>query len=436
MKKRTLFFSIIVLLIFLIISISGSLNTITKAKSQNPLNKSRIEKYDGLILLYQNGSFYEMGYQHGYLLKNEIEENYRAFLYNIDVEIYDYILDRYNNIISKHIPVEYLDEMHGIADGSEMSFNDVAVVNTGWYIIIDLACTEGAVWGTASSDGKLYHLRSYDIPYNIVDPITGKYLVENQILILRRPDIGYASLQVSIAGFVENIGGFNEEGIAVSYDMSKTNDINMEATPWTIKQKTVLDYARNTDQVIEILSNNRTGGFNFIISDAKIPNAFVCEFTSNLSYIGTWDDPVESNYPFWSIENVVRRKNFFIDRKTAITQRFPYNPRSIFHIINFKNYHFLNWKTYKALSIELENQWGNLGLNNTMDILQDVYCGNTDFFLYLSVNWFEGLQAYHQWVCCPETGDMVISFGDRDKKAQFCDASYFNLFEMLNSVQL
>lgn len=375
-----------------------------------------------------------MGYQHGYLLKEEIEENYRAFLFYADDELYNYILDRFNNITSKHIPPEYMEEMQGLADGAEISFQDVAVVNTGWYLMIGLACTDMAAWGSATSDGKLYHMRSWDITFDIVDPVTGKYLVENQVLIVRMPEAGYASLQVSIAGFIENIGGFNEEGICISYDMSTTFDINLEATPWSIRLKMVLDYASTAEQAINIISKNRTGGFNYVVSDAKIPTAFVCEFTSHFSYVGTWDDPVESNYPFWSIENVVRRKNFFIDRKTAITQRVPYNPRSIFHIINFKNYHFLNWKTYRSLSIELEKQWGDLNLNNTMEILQNVYCGKTDLFLFLSVKWFEGLQAYHQWVCCPETGDMIISFGDRDNKAQFCKTHQFNLFELLDSI--
>lgn len=433
MKKRIYCIFIILLLILTTIPIVNYVNYKTEAKIQNPLNNSWLVKENNITILYQNGSHYEMGYQHGYLLKQEIEENYRAFLHLTDNEQYSAILERYNNITSKYIPAKYIEEMQGVSDGANISFDDVAVVNTGWYQIIDLGCADTAAWGSATSDGKLYHMRSWDITYNVVDPLTGKYLVENQILIVRKPDTGYASLQVSIAGFIENIGGFNEEGIAVSYDMSKTIDVNIESTPWSIRQKEVLDFASTSEQAIDILSINRTGGFNFIVSDSKIPTAFVCEFTSRFSYIGTWDDPVESNYPFWSIENVVRRKNFFIDRTTAITQRFLYNPKSIFHVINFNNYHFLNWKTYKSLSIELEKQWGYLNLNNTMEILQNVYCGKTDLFLFLSVNWFEGLQAYHQWVACPETGDMIISFGNKDNRAQFCDSYHFNLFDMLDS---
>ena len=39
----------------------------------------------------------------------------------------------------------------------------------------------------------------------------------------------------------------------------------------------------------------------------------------------------------------------------------------------------------------------------------------------------------HQWVSCPETGDMVVSFADADKSANENPVHYFNLFELLDS---
>ena len=433
MRKKILHISIIFLLIFSSFINFFCIYDDVEAKLDYNSYNSRIEKFGNITILYQNGSFYNMGYQHGYLLKHQIEENYRAFLSLINDEQYNFILSRYNDFICNYIPEIYIWELKGLSDGANISFDDVVVVNFGWYTIIDLACADISVWDRASKDGQLYHIRSWDISYNIFDPVTGSYLVENQILIVRKPSDGYVSLQVSLAGFIEAIGGFNEAGIAVSYDMSKSIDMDVRLNPWYIRQKEVLDFASTINQSIKILSINRTGGYNFIISDSKAPEAYVSEFTSKLSYIGTWDDPVESNYPFWSIEDVIRRKNLFIDKNTALTQRFPYNPRSIIHILNVNSYHFLNWKTYKSLSVKIEDLWGNLDLFNLMDILRDVYCGKTDFVLFLFVNFFDGLGSYHQWVACPSSGDMIISFGDRYNKAQFCKPYVFNLYDLLDS---
>jgi hypothetical protein len=430
MKKMPCVF-VVVLFLFVLLASFHHVMLYTTAIGYDPVHKGLVREQDTVTILYQSGSCYEMGYQHGSLLKEEIEENYRAFLSRADDELYASILDRFNTHIKKNIPSQYIDEMQGLADGAEMSFADVAVVNTGWYLIIDIACAEMSAWGAATQDGRLYHVRSWDIPFDIYDPQSGSYVVENQVLVVRTPLSGYASVYVCLAGFIENIGGCNDQGLCVSYDMSSTIDNAIEATPWSLRQKMVLDYASDIDEAVSILSTNRTGGFNFIVSDGDIPTARVCEFTAHFSYIGTWNDPVESNYPFWSIENVVRRKNFFLNRTTAGTQRFPYNPRRVVHMLNPNSVHFLNWKTYKELSIEIEQQWGGLTLNNTIEILQKVYCGKTDLFLFVSVHLFGGLQAYHQWVCCPETGDFLISFGEKDRQAQFVTPTQFNLFDLL-----
>ena len=70
-----------------------------------PLNGGWLEERDGVKILHISGSNYEMGYQHGFLLKNEIEQNYRA-IFNLDNgEIYSYILNLWNN--SKYFSQAY-----------------------------------------------------------------------------------------------------------------------------------------------------------------------------------------------------------------------------------------------------------------------------------------------------------------------------------------
>lgn len=56
----------------------------------------------------------------------------------------------------------------------------------------------------------------------------------------------------------------------------------------------VLDYADSKEKAMNYLINNRTTGWNFVLSDVKVPIGYVTETTANYSYVGTYDSYVES----------------------------------------------------------------------------------------------------------------------------------------------
>ena len=90
--------SILICILFVVnifsstIGIAGFIRRDIDNIANNPLEGGWIEERDGIKILHVSGSNYEMGYQQGFLLKNEIEQNYRA-IFNLDhEEIYPYIL--------------------------------------------------------------------------------------------------------------------------------------------------------------------------------------------------------------------------------------------------------------------------------------------------------------------------------------------------------
>jgi len=203
----------------------------------------------------------------------------------------------------------------------------------------------------------------------------------------------------------------------------------------------VLDRASTAQEAISILSDNKTVGFNFIVTDSLNEKSYVVEQTKNMTYVGTWDDPVESNRPFWQIDHVVRRTNCFLNSSLAKTQRKFFNPRNPLTILFGDIVPFPTWKQYKSLSKGIDKIWGDMNLDNSMDMLRNVYSGKKDLFLFLftqvrpfkkfseKVGFMCGL---YQFVCCPETGDIIISFADADKKAYENPVHRFNLFELLD----
>jgi hypothetical protein len=325
--------------------------------------------------------------------------------------------------------------MQGLADGSGKSLEDVIVFVVGYgTFILDLGCMEMAAWGSATKDGKLRHFYSCDLPLQIKDPETGVYLTENQIIMVRDPIEGYSSMRLGVAGGFHGFGGINENHMAISCDVSPSSEWIWNATYLYFRMCNVLDNAYTLDEAVDIMTSSRNGWENYVISDGKIPMSNVIEVTVNYSYVGTWDDETESNGPFWSIENVVRRKNMYLNPITAKTQRLVYDPRIYVFLGILGSPWFNTWSYYKTLSQEIEKQWGSLNSTNILSITRSIYRGETNAYLKISeMLGFEGFSSWYQWVACPETGDMLISFADSNHQAQYNTIHEFNLFDLLDS---
>lgn len=337
-----------------------------------------------------------------------------------------------------YVPQQYIDEIQGIADGAEIIFEDIVAANMV-IIVGDMGCFGISAWGNATVDGKLYHTRSFDQPMTIKDPDTGKFAHENFVLIVRNPDNGYASINPSIAGSMHGGGGFNEKGIAIGQQVCWSKDYTLNGTPGQFRVQMVLDHASNISEAIDILTTNKDLGWNFIVSDSKVPIGYAVETTGNYSYYGTFDDPVEGKPPFWNIDNVVRRTNFFINPEIASTQRKNYNPSGFINFIKLvlrTDVFFAVWRSYKVVSKGIEKNHGFMDINNTMTMIRNCYSGKTDFLLRLIVTLAEGTsfnRAWNMWVADPQAGDLVVCFASKDKIAFENPVYYFNFYELLNA---
>lgn len=416
-----------------------------------------IEERNGVKILHISGSHYEMGYQYGYLLKDELIENIRAILEFSDKKGYPF-----NWLVNKwllreqYTPGKYIEELSGIADGAGVSYDQIAATHMAFETCGIMQCFGIAAWNNSTSDGSLLHAKSLDQQSVIIDPISGKNMYENQVLIIRKPSDGYASINPSIVGRINGGGGFNEKGIAYSVMLSWSINQSYFGPNFIISGQQILDYSASIDEALVFILDNGTFGWNYIISDSKIPIAYIIELSGNTSYVGTWDNPTESIQPFWEIDYLVRRTNFFINPDTASDQRKNYDIGGIkgfFDLVKYELFSFLNinigdiplkpffaiWRDYKIMSYELEELHGMLNLTNMITIIRNVYSGRSDILLNILrlVSRGHGFQeACNQWVCCPGKGDILISFADNENCAQFNEIQYFNFFDLLNTTPL
>lgn len=439
MKIQILSLLVCILLILVMIPTSGSINSYKDSEKLHLqfISNGWLEEINEIKILHINGSHYEMGYQQGFLLKEECKQNLRGLL-NFAEQFVSYraLLDMWAKM-EEYVPECYIEEMQGIADGSCTNFTDVAASMMVFVWLDMIHCTGISSWGKATKDGKLYHARSSDIFLFIQDPETGKYIHENYVIIVREPKNGFSSILPSVAGSPHTGGGFNNQGIALGMQVCWSNDITLQGMPHWLRVLQVLDYTSNANDAIEILTKNGTVGWNYILSDAKIPIGYAIETTANLSYVGTHNDSVESIYPFYEINQTVRRTNFFINPDLAETQRDTYDTKSFKSFINFvfrKDFFFYLWHHYKAISQQITKNLGNLDLNTTMDSMKSVYNGETEIvlFIFALLSGKTTAQTWNQWVADPITGDITVCFSSKDKSAYENPSYYFNFYDLLD----
>lgn len=419
-----------ILIIFIFFPISSSQKSTLK-------NDCWLEEIDGVRVLHLNGDYYNIGYYHGLLLKDEIQINMRILFDFFNEMGFSYEdLVEYWYIYKINLPEKFILELNGLADGCNLSLDEIGVYNILHDIANLITCSGALVWNSATLDGDIIHMRStdHDIFNRDPDPITGISLQENQVLIIRNPIDNYASMSPMWAGRIGSWGGINEKGIGVSENTCWTNDTSTDGICANFRMGMVLDSAETSVEAIAILDNNKTVGWNLLISDGNKAEGYILEQTANISYLCTWNDPIENLEPFWQIEDTLRRTNCFISPECSFLQRDHYDPSDFSSLFNYligRSPYFGIYRHYISLSKGIEKYWGSLDLNNSMKLLRACYNGEYDLFFYLMQK-FNSFSPMHQWVANPKTGDFLICFADDSNIASVNPIHHFNLFELLD----
>ena len=199
----------------------------------------------GVTVVYLTGSPYEIGLAHGTLCKREILEVNRQYF-----EYFNQFLDDssdkwedFSKELKKRIPQEYLEEMRGISDGSQIEFDKILFLNALSTISMANKCF---AFSFRENNSKIITFRQIDN-----DPKSPLY--KNMILYIIKPQKGYSFAAILNPGWVDGETGMNEHGVTVSQ-----NNIGIKQTEWDLMPIThlsryMLQYAINIDEAEQIL---------------------------------------------------------------------------------------------------------------------------------------------------------------------------------------
>ncbi|MBI2884939.1 MAG: hypothetical protein HYY15_02070 [Candidatus Omnitrophica bacterium] len=260
---------------------------------------AHVEYQEELPIVFLEGSPYELGRQHGELLREEVRQcvaqvlsYFRRYLKVPLVNRWaaDWWLDRAWAQGWDFLPEAYREELRGLAQGSGVPLRELARLHA----IPDrtYSCANVAAWGRATSSGRLVHSRNLD--WNIE---VG--LQQFAAVFVVKPSGRRAFVNAGWAGFIGVLTGINDQAISIGQVGAETDDISARGIPMVFLMRRVLEDASALDQAVEIIRTApRTVGVNYVIAQAEPPRAVAVETTHRQAVVFQADDPKEAGVSY------------------------------------------------------------------------------------------------------------------------------------------
>lgn len=258
------------------------------------------ERVEGLHVLRLKGSFYDMGYQHGSLLREWVSEGpmpyYRSYLERLvgkarfgklSPVVWPLLRGLVGRRIEKKLPDFARQTIEGLAAGARIPLQDfldgctmpdslLVVVSKlirlkkiqpaiDHRLTLGLGCTSALAWGGATDDGRLLHARNFD--YHGVG-----CWANNTVIAFHDPDEGQRYVSVGAAGVpLGGVTAMNEAGLTLTVHQHMfTGAARLGGLPIGILGDEVMRRATSLDEAEQILSAHRPiGSWTYLIADGK-----------------------------------------------------------------------------------------------------------------------------------------------------------------------
>lgn len=345
-----------------------------------------LELVDGQRILHLEGTPYEIGYQHGVLLKEQINGNIARFVNQLSSENAPPVARNFIAAlptIMPYIPASFLQEMEGMAAGSGIPYSKILLLNLFPEMF---HCSGITVTDKATQDGKLYHVRVLDYSAAIT-------LQNTAVVAIVKPVNGHAFLNITYAGFLGVVTGMNDQKISMG-EIGGKGYGSWNGVPMAFLLRQLLEKTSSLEEIKQHLSiTPRTCEYYYIFSDGKTKESLGVYATADkLNFINPG-----STYNFLSNSKNESNPEHKQPQDCIILTR---------------------WDHYDLLKERLMKNYGQIGLSELQEAIKRPVAHAFNL---------------HNAIFAPETLEVWISHaGPHNEPA--CDQSYhhFNLEELLN----
>ena len=265
-------------------------------------------------VLYLQGTPYQMGVQHGALLREEVRGSVKNVIDFVDREVRIPVvggflarrtLDQTWRKMAPSVPPDLKEEMRGLAAGAGIPLETLQQVHA-LPELMAVTCASFAAFGSATKDGRVIQVRNLD------------WAIQSQVhryaaLFVYRPEGKYPFVNIGWLGFIGVISGISEQGISVGEIGAETRDLDLNGIPMPFLLRRVLEEADHLDEAVGLVcSAARTGGYNYLFADAKASHAVALETTHSRCAV-FWADQ-EPNLPYGIfVPNAILRADWALD---------------------------------------------------------------------------------------------------------------------------
>ncbi|MBI1932290.1 MAG: hypothetical protein HYS24_07105 [Ignavibacteriales bacterium] len=187
-------------------------NLISSAQNNLP-NLFTIGTGDDVIkVIVVKGTPYEMGYQLGETLKDDVDKCMTYFLKYAEMgepsRYNNKVLDEAWISVEPYIDNRFKEELRGLAEGSGIDWDKLKRAQM-IPVVGDYACSGVSVWGSATENGSLLQIRNLDFTM-------GGGLQDFPVIVIYQPNEGIPHASATFAGYIGAHTGINAKGIVLS----------------------------------------------------------------------------------------------------------------------------------------------------------------------------------------------------------------------------
>jgi hypothetical protein len=264
-----------------------------KHSADHRLDKASREDKNGWIYVHLEGSPSDIGYQHGYLLANDIDTSIQALAYLLKHDTkknWQFYRDAARSFLWDQLDQEYKDEINGIVEGLQAknikydsldltAYNGLEELAFYYVPLLDnLAkpgsgnnkapgnCSAFIANGSYTKDGKIVMAHN-----NWTEYIIGQHW---NVIADIVPEKGYHMLMDCMPGFIHSGDDFviSESGIMITETtITQFNKFDSTGIPEFMRARKAAQYSNSIDDVINIFTKGTNGGYanDWLIGDTK-----------------------------------------------------------------------------------------------------------------------------------------------------------------------
>ena len=275
---RTLLFSALLLALALALA--------SRDPSSDPrLSKaSRIAERNGWIQVHLEGSPAEIGFQHGFLLADEIEDTFKvisAEFAHDEKRDWAFFRSTARDIFWPHVEEEYRAELNGIAEGvkargSKLDLWDIVALNSWLEVTYYTKQLNHRTGGTAGRCSAFVATGSYTADGRVVIGHNNWTTYADgerwNIVFDIVPASGYHILMDGMAGLIHSGDdfGMNSAGILITETtISEFSGFDPNGVPEFVRARKAMQYAASIDDFARIMKEGNNGGYanNWLVAD-------------------------------------------------------------------------------------------------------------------------------------------------------------------------